>query len=366
MVFVTQVERSGRVCCARAAGGEFRVILALSAFASAAAFPATSRAAPPTVVSLDYEVNGDSSGCPDVEEFRASVGRQLGYDPFRPAADRHVAVQISRTDQGFKGHITWNDAEGHSVGDRRFSSQRSKCNEIAANMAFTTAVQIQLLASLASAPTTPGATQTDNSPSPPDTRASDASGTTTSQSKSGAAGAPDSARESTESKLASTFRLSAGLGVSLGFGVAPHLTGLGRIFVSGRLDWVSLELAADGALLTTRKEDDGSGFSLNRFAAGAAACGHIRGFAACLTGTLGRIEARGLGVDKPASPAGLFSELGARIAVRYEFSDRFFAGARVDGLVMLSPWKVTLNDTVLWTLPRAGGLIGVDLGIDFF
>jgi hypothetical protein len=162
------------------------------------------------------------------------------------------------------------------------------------------------------------------------------------------------------------FGLSAGLGPSLALGVAPHLTGLGRIFVSGRLGGVSLELAADAALPATRKLADGSGFSLNRFAAGAAACGHVRAFAACLTGTLGSLQARGVGVDKPASPSGLFSQLGVRIAATHDFGDRYFVGARLEGLVMLSPLTVTLNDTVAWTTPRVGGLIGLDFGMNFF
>jgi hypothetical protein len=33
---------------------------------------------------------------------------------------------------------------------------------------------------------------------------------------------------------------------------------------------------------------------------------------------------------------------------------------------MLSPWTVTLNDTVAWTTPRVGGLLGLDFGMYFF
>jgi hypothetical protein len=110
---------------------------------------------------------------------------------------------------------------------------------------------------------------------------------------------------------------------------------------------------------------DGSGFSLARFAGGAAACGHARVLAACLTATLGLLEARGFGVDAPASPGGFFSQVGARIAGTYDFGGRYFAAARADALVMITSWSVTLNDTVAWTTPRVGGLIGLDFGARF-
>jgi hypothetical protein len=58
--------------------------------------------------------------------------------------------------------------------------------------------------------------------------------------------------------------------------------------------------------------------------------------------------------------------LGVRIAATHDFGDRYFAGARLEGLVMLSPWTVTLNDTAAWTTPRVGGLIGLDFGMNFF
>ena len=45
--------------------------------------------------------------------------------------------------------------------------------------------------------------------------------------------------------------------------------------------------------------------------------------------------------------------------------DRFFATARLDGLVMLSTWEVDINKVAAWTTPRVGVLIGVDVGVKF-
>jgi hypothetical protein len=148
-------------------------------------------------------------------------------------------------------------------------------------------------------------------------------------------------------------------------GLSPQTTGVARLFVSGRLTWVSLELGVDAALPATQHQIGGAGFSLDRFAGGGAACGHAGAFAACVTGTVGVLRARGIGVDAPAAPSGLFSQAGARIAAALDFGGRYFATARLDGLVMLSTWTVTLNQTAAWTTPRVGALIGVDVGARF-
>jgi len=135
--------------------------------------------------------------------------------------------------------------------------------------------------------------------------------------------------------------------------------------VGARLRALSLELAFDAAWPAKRRLADRSGFSLDRFAGSAAACGHAQVFAACVTATLGRIGAHGFGVDKPSSPSGLFAQVGARASATYELGDRYFLSVRVDGLVMLSRWSVALDGVVAWTTPRLGGLAGVDFGAFF-
>ena len=316
----------------------------IAAWAALAAFARAADAAPQTFVALEYEIVPDVTGCPDVEEFRAGVARQLHYDPFRPTADRRVAVQIARKEVGFDGRIRWTDAEGNWVGDRRLTSRRSDCDGIAASLAFSVAVQVQLLAALA--PPAPAA--------PPEPPAPAASPTVVAAPPPPEPPPPDR-----------RLTWSVGLGPALAVGMSPEPTGVARLFVSGRRRWLSLEIAIDGAWPATRQAAGGSGFSLDRFAGGGAACGHSGAFAACVTGTLGVLRARGSGVDTPASPAGLFSQAGARIAATLDFGDRYFAAARLDGLVMLSSWTVTLNRAAAWTTPRVGALIGLDVGAHF-
>jgi hypothetical protein len=148
--------------------------------------------------------------------------------------------------------------------------------------------------------------------------------------------------------------------------LAPHPTALARIFATGRISWISLEIALDAALPATQREADGSGFALDRFAAGAAVCGHARALAACLTTTVGLLRARGLDVDAPAASPGVFSQLGARVGAAEDLGRRYFVAARAEALVMLSSWTVRLNETAVWTTPRVGLVGGFDLGVRFF
>lgn len=342
-----------------------RAAVAFGAWSALSAFGSPVHAEPKTSVQLAYELAPGTEGCPDVETFQSTVKRQLGYDPFLAGADRRVAVKIARTETGFDGSIKWTDADGKWAGDRHLSSQRSDCSEIAANVAFAVAVQLQLLAALSPETPAPSASGT-------------GTGTGTAKTAAAATVAPkpapvppnDGSKASTSPERSASggarFRLAAGLGPSLALGLAPKVTGLGRLFVTGRLDPFSLELAVEAALPVSQTQPDGSGFTLNRLAFGAAACGHVQPFAACLTAMVGRLEARGFGVDNPSTPSGVFSQLGARVAVTHDLSERFFVGARLEGLVMLAPWTVTLDDTVAWTTPRVGGLFGLDFGVYFF
>ena len=350
----------------------FRIGALLSAISAWALFAATARAAPRPFVVLEYEVEPDVNGCPGTEEFRSMVERQLGYDPFRPVADQRVAVQIARRGNGLEGRIRWSDDRGRWVGDRRLASRSQICDEITATLAFSVSVQIQLIAMLASSTPEPPPQQQAPVVAPAAAQASEPALTSPPQPNREAAPAtPPAPKPASESpphpdERARRLKLSLGLGPSLALGVAPRPTGLGRIFVSGRVSWFSFEIALDGALPVTQREVDGSAFSLDRFAAGAAACGHVRAFAACVIATAGLLQARGLDVDAPASPAGPFSQLGARLAAARDLGPRYFVAARVDGLVMLSHWTVTLNETAVWTTPRVGVLVGLDVGVRLF
>jgi hypothetical protein len=324
-----------------------RSLLAGVALAAALVAPSSpARAAPETLVALEYELEADSAGCPEAAEFRRRVERQLGYDPFRSIADRRVAVQIARRSGGFEGRIRWSDDRGRWVGDRRLTSRRPGCEEIAANLAFSVAVQIQLLAALAPPEVAP--------PPPPVVKPPPAPV------------APAPPPPPVPAPRPRSLALSLGLGPSLGVGLAPSPTGLGRLFVDGRVAWFSLELALDAALPVSQRERDGSGFTFDRFDVGGAACGHVRAFAACALGTLDLLRASGFGVDAPASPLGLTGQVGARLALTRALGGQLFLAARIEGLVTPVARTVMLNETPVWTTPRLAATAGLDLGARIF
>jgi len=324
-----------------------------------AASPLAANAATDTVVHLDYHAD-EQVGCAGEDELRRIVAEQLGHDPFRPEADRRVAITITRTEPGFQGRIVWTEANGRRFGERLLSSRSRDCREIAANVAFAVALQLQLV-DLGSPPeTTDAAVPTAIPPRP----------NVTDQTSRAAA---DPARESLSAEVPAVPRrappgrlvLALGAGPAVGLGLAPAATALGRLFVVGRFERFSAEIAADAALPVTQQEPDGSGAVVSAMGSSAAGCAHVSVMAACLLGRLGWIHARGMGVDAPSASWARFTEVGARLAVTRELG-RFGVSLHADALVMLSRWNVLLNHTVVWSVPRVGEVVGLDVALRFF
>lgn len=349
--------------------------------------PAMGHAAPQVFVSLDYQIVPGAVGCADAAGFRNGVQRQLGYDPFRGQADRRVAVQLSRTDVGYEGRIQWTDAQGRDVGQRRLTTRRPGCAEIVNNVAFAVAVQIQLLGALApprpappisaspppravAAP--PPATTAEATESTPVDRAVPEHREAPAPERSEAAPPPPEPVATVVTPVNPTahatrpLRLALGLGPSLALAVVPRPAADGRLFIEAAAGWFSFELAFDATWPVRQQQTEAAGFSLHRYAVGGAACGQARIFGACVTGILGRLQAKGAGVDMPLQPAGLGGQLGVRVFARHDLGGRYFAALRVEGLLMLSRWTVTVNELPAWTTPRLGALIGADVGARFF
>lgn len=383
---------AARAPCSRRTVHGFAAALVTALFLAPAARGAGPARPPSQIsVSLEYQLSANTSGCGDVNAFREAVQRQLGYDPFRAPADRRVTVRVSRSDTGYEGRIQWADARGRNVGERRLSTRRQGCTEILNNVAFAVAVQIQLLAAVA-----PPVTPPPREAAPTEPPGAPAGGAVASPSPTGNAetAAPSEATPppivtapepplppappaappappapvapAPRAEAARTLRLSLGLGPSLALALAPRPTASGRLFVDGRSSWLSVELSLDGILPMERQEASGTGFSFRRFDAEGAVCGHARMLAACVTAGLGYLQATGSGVDAPRSPSGFGAQAGGRVAVSQEFGTRYFATARAEGLIVLSRWSVSLNEVSVWSTPRLGALIGVDVGARLF
>jgi hypothetical protein len=311
-----------------------------------------------TLVRLEYH-SDEQGGCVAADELRRMVTDQLGHDPFRPEADRTVAITITKTEAGFQGRIVWKEADGRLVGERLVGSRSRDCHQIAANVAFAVVVQLQLIelgASQAEEDTS-GSAQS----SPPKTADQPDLAPATVERQIPSVEAPTVRDRPSPARL----MLALGAGPAVGMGIAPEATALGRLFVVARFRRWSAEIAADGALPVTQREPDGSGVSVSALGSSVAGCGHLSVVSSCLLGRLGWLYTRGPGVDAPRGSWTRFNEVGVRLAGTKDLG-RFSVSVHADGLVMLSRWNVLLNDAVVWRVPRVGGVVGFDVALRFF
>jgi hypothetical protein len=331
-------------------------VTALTAALVLATSPRRVDGATDTVVRLDYQADAQS-GCVGEDDLRRMVTEQLGHDPFRPDADRRVAISIAKTDSGFRGRIVWTESDGRQVGERLLSSRNRDCHEIAANVAFAVALQLELVDRRAQGDA--GDAGADAEPAQP---LDETNRTAANQERPSVPASPPAPPEPvTPTELS----LAMGVGPALGVGMAPDVVPFGRLFVAARGHRLSAEIAGDASLASTLRYRDGTGVVVNEVGSSAAGCGHVSVASACLLGRLGFIRARGTGIAMPKTSWGRFGEVGLRVAVSHELG-RLIISAHADGLVMLSRWNVVLNDAVVWTVPRIGGLVGLDLALRFF
>jgi hypothetical protein len=291
----------------------------------------------PISVTLDYSV---ASTCPEVADFMAIVTDQLERDPFSPTAKDRAVVKIAPGTHGLDGSIEWRNAEEKLLGDRLFHSRTADCEDLARAMAFALALEIQFLAI---------AKQAANPVAPTLTDQSKASGSREPQ----VSAAPE-ARPS----------FNIGAGGFVGFGLASTAAAFGRL--AGGVAWqhYSLELAAEVAWPTTTRRDDGAAFSQHLFLAALAGCGRLRRWSACLLAKAGEVRVEGE-IDAPAKPAGLVLQAGMRLAVRQSLGRRAYVAMHADGVFNLRPWKVALDQDVVWTSPYFAEIVGLEIGIKF-
>src|SRR5204862_4286698 len=106
---------------------------------------------------LIYNPGADTTGCPDEQTLRNAVSARLGYDPFRPDAERTLQVDIvvdrRHERRGLRAHVELRDAAGNSAGSRDIGSQRSDCGELAS--ALTLAISIAIDPMILTRPTPP-------------------------------------------------------------------------------------------------------------------------------------------------------------------------------------------------------------------
>jgi hypothetical protein len=165
---------------------------------------------------------------------------------------------------------------------------------------------------------------------------------------------------------AARWALSAGFGSSAMWGFSPSATADFRLFIAARRNGLSIEISGDASYPSDERRWHGFGFRSRWMGGTAAFCGHLSAFSTCALGRVGELRIEGLGVDRPESPSSVVAQTGLRLGGSAELSKRWFVAARLEGLLLLTPHTVQMNDVELWRMPRTSGLLGLDVGLRFW
>jgi hypothetical protein len=301
-----------------------------------------------------------------MNSFKAIVVGRLGYDAFREDASDRVIVDIASHDSTFEGHIERRNAEGRWAGDRTFPSRSDDCGELGRAMAFALALQIEFSARASAyqgATKTAVPTETDNTS---ETSTSPVPIPLANKPTSNVQAAPPALpKESPAPYRVPRPTLAIGVGGLLGFGLSSGAVPFSRAFGSVGWQHASLELAVEVAWPTTTQREDGAGFSQQQFLVGAAGCGDLQPWSACVLAKAGEIRIVGQNLDRPKLTSGPILETGLRLARVQHLGRHFYWAARAEGLVNVTRWRVTLDQNLVWTAPRFAAIVGLDIGVLF-
>lgn len=278
-------------------------------------------------VVLEYSADA-ALGCPTSAELKASVSRQLGYDPFAvDGAEPRLRVEIVRIADRLEAQIEWIDRQQSGEGERRLAADDADCVALARSLAFAVAVQIQLHASAGEAPSAPPPPPP---PSPP------------------VAPAPAKPTSSDEDTPARRLVL-LGVGALARHGLAPNVAPGLRVFGGLSKDWWAFELSAHATLPTHFHLADGSGFAAQELGANLAPCLRRAPFGVCAVGTISLLHVRGQGVDRTGSPSALTGGVGARLQLLLPSLERFGVSVQGEALAVVAPQDVFLNQRKVWS-----------------
>lgn len=316
---------------------------------------------PPVTVALDYAA---PSACPDATAFEAIVSGRLGYEPFRAQGPERVIVTIASGARGTEGRMEWRDAGGKWAGERTFPARGDDCGELARAMGFALALQIQFYATSAAADAPAAAASV--------ARATTAASVVASATPPGPPvgtvekpAQPEAPASSSSSSSTARVRpaLAFGGGAAVGFGSSADAVPFARLF--GALAWsrAVVELGMELGWPATVRRADSAGFSQQVLLGSLAGCGTGRRFSVCALAKVGQVRIRGKGLDEPASPSGLLLETGARLGLKQALGKQLYVAGYVEGLALLTRWRVSLDGYQVWASPRFVETVGLDMGV---
>jgi len=309
----------------------------------------------PLSVSLEYDAPAQ---CVGSREFRATVRKRLGRDPFVDGPGNRVLVLVTRLGGVLSGEISWRDGKGSSTGRQSFPSTTDQCAQLIDAMAFALAVQIQLL-------------ETEVAESAKSTSRESSSSEAKAQKQVAPSPASSPGREQpsvASSRPAQPRRPMAwflGAGGGLAFGMSSHVLPEGRLFAGLRWTAVAIELGLEASTPAVVRRADGAGFSQWYLVSSAAGCALFAPWSACALLKVGTVQVSGRDIDVPNSAGAPLAQAGLRLALSQRLTSRLFVSLRGEGLVNLTRWSVTLDQLPVSSAPRFAYVLGPDFGILF-
>lgn len=309
----------------------------------------------PLSVTLEYDVPGQCAG---PREFRATVKKRLGRDPFVEGSTNRVLVLVTALGGVLSGDILWRDDRGSSTGQQSFPSTSNHCAQLVDAMAFALAVQIQLLETeVIEKAKSAGQDGSGSGPALQKRVAPSPATSSGDVQPSIASNQPERPRR--------PMAWFLGGGAALAVGMSPQVVPEGRFFAGLRFPAVAIELGLEASAPVILRRADGAGFSQWYLVSSAAGCALFEPWSACALLKLGTVQVSGRDIDVPNSAGAILAQAGLRLALSQRVTSQTFISVRGEGLVNLTRWSVTLDRIPVSSAPRFAYLAGLDFGVLF-
>lgn len=340
--------RGGARWLARAAVAAATAATVLPSVAAARAAPDLPQAA----MRLEVVRGPGAEGCADEALVRAEVTRGLGGDPFEDDAPRVLTVLIAQEGPELTAWMALRESEG--AGETSWAegfSTRRGCAELISGVALAIVAQILTAPERASPPSErPPSPEPSPPPSPPVPQAHRAE----------APPLPEATPAPKE-----RWRLEAGLGATLGLGIAPGAAaGMTLSIGARRPDW---SVAVEGrALVSLAQEVKEMTISTRAFTAAGVGCLHGHHLFGCGVATAGFVRfVPRHPWDMTVRDDRLFS-VGARLGSAWAFSDRWSAHGYAEASAIVADAVLRrqgghreIAGSIRWSSPPVAAALGL-------
>ena len=300
--------------------------------------------------------------CPDESVLRAGVAQRLGYDPFVAYAKTTVVAELFRDGSKLRARAYIVDDNGERRGSRELASETDDCRQLVSALALAISIALDPMTAIRPSPPAAGGAPVPTSPAPDTALSKDASAERPGSASDSVVDVGPSlpARQATAAARwmahveAGTFISSGWLpatsaGVRAGFRVAPPLP------------W-SFGLEGEAQLPANQAAASGPGRAAAwTWSASFVPCWHWPPAVACALATFGQIIAHGEGVSLPLEQTAVYGAIGARLALEWQFDQRWALALHGDLTAPLERTRLALNGSDLWTSPAIGGALGLGI-----